>query len=224
MKLILTQDVPHLGSLGDEVQVKNGYARNFLLPKNMAIAPTNKNAREIAHRRKFLEKSRGKAIEAAQAESVKVAELELVVKAKAGPSGKLFGSVTNRDIQALLAEQGYTLDRRAIQLPGAIKTLGEFSVVVKLHTDVRLELKIRVEAAEGVSKEPGEGETTEEAAAEAVTAQAESEAGAEAPAEAAAPENGVLASTEAPADSEEQGAEPAAPKEETAGDREPAGG
>ena len=224
MKLILTQDVPHLGSLGDEVQVKNGYARNWLLPKAMAIAPNSKNAREMARRRKFLEKVRGKAIEVAQAESAKVAELELVVKVKAGPSGKLFGSVTNRDIQALLAEKGYTLDRRAIQLPSAIKTLGEFSVFVKLHTDVRLELTIRVEAADSVSEEPGEGEAAEETAAEGLTAQPEGEATAEAPVEAAALENGEQAPAEAPAPSEEQAAEPAVPKEETAGETEPTGG
>ncbi len=163
MKVILTHDVPHLGSLGDEVQVKNGYARNFLLPRGYAIAFGSKNAREIAHRRKFLESERQQAIEQAKTESDKVAALKLVVQAKAGLNGRLFGSVTNRDVQRLLEQQGYNLDRRSIQLHSPIKNLGNFTATVKLHTDVKVDIAIKVEPLleEGgapAEQPPAEGE------------------------------------------------------------------
>ncbi len=198
MQIILIEDVPHLGSLGDEVQVKDGYARNFLLPRGMAIQTGSKKFREIEHHRKRLEQLRAKAIASAKTESEKVAELELVVKAKAGANGKLFGSITNRDIQAVLAEQGYTLDRRSIQLQVPIKNVGAFTVSVRLHTDVKVDVNVRVvpdtedagteegatpgeegeEAAEGLEGQDAAQGSTETAAAE----------GAEQPAGEAAPE------------------------------------
>ena len=145
MQVILVEDVQHLGSLGDEVYVKDGYARNYLLPRGMAIVAGSRKSREIEHQRKRLEVLRQDAIEKAQAESDKVAALELTVQAKAGASGKLFGSVTNRDIQAALAEQGYQLDRRSIQLSTLIKSVGNFTATVRLHTDVKVEVNIKVE-------------------------------------------------------------------------------
>jgi large subunit ribosomal protein L9 len=144
MQVILTQDVPHLGSLGDEVHVKDGFARNYLLPRGLAISATSKNAAHVAHRRRWLERLRAQAIEAARAEGEKVAALELVVKAKAGPSGRLFGSVTNRDLQAALKELGYDLDRRSIMLSAPIKNVGSYTVTVKLHSEVKREVAVRV--------------------------------------------------------------------------------
>jgi large subunit ribosomal protein L9 len=156
MQVILIQDVPHLGSLGDEVHVKDGFARNFLLPRGMAIMAGSRKSGEIEHHRTRLEQLRQQAIEAARGESEKVGALELVVHAKAGANGKLFGSVTNRDIQAVLAEQGYTLDRRAIQLLVPIKSVGNFTATVKLHTDVKVEVGIRVEPLTETGAVPGE--------------------------------------------------------------------
>ena len=156
MKIILTQNVPNLGSLGDEIQVKDGYARNFLLPKGMAMLAGGKNASEIQHRQHFLGKQRAEAIAAAQGESEKVAALELTVQVRAGTGGRLFGSVTNRDLQALIAEQGFELDRKSIQLHTPVKSLGTFGATIKLHTDVKVELQFKVVASETVEKTPGE--------------------------------------------------------------------
>jgi large subunit ribosomal protein L9 len=182
MKIILTQNVPNLGSLGDEVSVKDGYARNFLLPRGMAMAASGANARAIQHRRVFLDKQRQEAISAARGEADKVTALQVVVKAKAGTGGRLFGSITNRDLQAALAEQGLELDRKAIILHAPVKTLGTFTASVRLHTDVRVELEFRVEASEIVAMPKAEGEGEAPAEGEAAPA----EAGAEAPAAEAA--------------------------------------
>lgn len=153
MQVILTQDVAHLGSLGDEVHVKDGFARNFLLPRGLALAASSKNAAHIAHRKKRLEQLRAKAIESARAESEKVATLELVVRAKAGPSGRLFGSVTNRDLQVALKELGYDLDRRAIVLTAPIKNVGAYTVIVRLHSEVKTEVAVRVQPIELTEEE-----------------------------------------------------------------------
>jgi large subunit ribosomal protein L9 len=182
MRIILTQNVPNLGSLGDEVAVKDGYARNFLLPRGMALAASGKNARAIQHRRLFLEKERQVAISAARGEASKVTDLELVVKARAGTGGRLFGSITNRDLQAAMAALGLELDRKAIVLHSPVKTLGTFGATVRLHTDVKVDIEFRVEAseivhvpkagegAEGVAAPAAEGAPAGEAAAEEAAA------------------------------------------------------
>lgn len=168
MRIILIQDVPHLGSLGDEVQVKDGYARNYLLPKGMAMSAGSKNAAHIAHRRKRLDGLREQAIELAQAESEKVANLELVVRAKAGTNGRLFGSVTNRDLKAALEELGYTVDRRAITLHAPIKSLGIHGATVKLHSEVKTDVSVKVVSMELTEEElRAEEEAAAEAAGEA---------------------------------------------------------
>lgn len=193
MQVILVQDVPHLGLLGDQVQVKNGYARNYLLPRGMAIVATSKRTGQIEHRRKHLDQLRQEAIGKAQAEIDKVAALELRVQAKAGVNGKLFGSVTNRDIQAVLAEQGYEVDRRAIQLHTLIKSVGNFTATVKLHTDVKVDVSIKVEAlgdqeavavTEGEEGDAAAGDVTADESTTAVGDDLQAEAGETAPNEA----------------------------------------
>jgi len=193
MHIILTQDVLHLGSLGDEVNVKDGYARNFLLPRGLALAAGSRNAAQVEHRKRRLEQLRQKAIESAKSESEKVAALELVVKAKSGAGGKLFGSVTNRDLQAALKELGYELDRRSIVLEAPIKTIGTFRATVKLHSEVKTEVSVRViglelseeerkaleSRAEGAEAAPAEGAVAEGGEAAPAEAAAESEAAAE---------------------------------------------
>lgn len=218
MHIILIQDVPHLGSLGDEVQVKDGYARNYLLPKGMAMSAGSKNAAHIAHRRKRLDGLREQAIELAQAESEKVANLELVVRAKAGTSGRLFGSVTNRDLKAALEELGYTVDRRAITLHAPIKSLGIHGATVKLHSEVKIDVSVKVvsmelteeelraeeeAAVEAAGEAPAEG-TAGEAADGTAAENAESTegegaaSGSQEPAAEAAPEAGEAAESQAP--------------------------
>ena len=196
MKVILTQNVPHLGSLGDEVSVKGGYARNYLLPRGLALAPTGHNAREIQHRRRVLEKSRIEAMAAARSEAEKLAGLTVTLNAKAGASGRLFGSVTNRDIQAALAEMGVEVDRRSITLQEPIKTVGSYEVSVKLHTEVKTDVAVRVNPiVEAGTEPPTEGEETAAAEVAVEGGQATAEEGAaETPREAAVP------ATDAPTD------------------------
>ena len=194
MQVILTQDVAHLGSLGDEVHVKDGFANNFLLPRGLAIAASSRNAAHIAHRRKRLETLRAKAIESARTEGEKVAALELLVRAKAGPSGRLFGSVTNRDLQAALKKLGYDLDRRSIVLTAPIKNVGTYTATVKLHSEVKTEIAVRVQPIELTEEE-----------LKAMQAEAAAAGGEAAPAEgaAAAPTEGAeapAAAGEAPAE------------------------
>ncbi|MBI4081947.1 MAG: 50S ribosomal protein L9 [Candidatus Lambdaproteobacteria bacterium] len=181
MQVILTQNVPHLGLLGDEVHVKDGFARNFLLPRGLAIAATTQNARELQHRRRKLEQLRAEDIAAARSEAERFSQVEFTVKAKAGPGGRLFGSVTNRDLQAVLAEKGYQLDRKAIILHEPIKSVGTHAVTVRLHTDVKVDINVRVEAV--LVTAPAEGAPAEGAAA--------AEGGA--PAQGAAPAEGGAA-------------------------------
>ncbi|MDH5751731.1 MAG: 50S ribosomal protein L9 [Deltaproteobacteria bacterium] len=185
MRIILTQNVPNLGSLGDEVQVKNGYARNFLLPRGMAISATGTNAAQLAHHRQHLERMRQEAVKQAQSESEKVSGLELAIKVKAGQGGKLYGSVTNRDIQALLAAQGYEIERKYITLLSPVKSLGNYTATVRLHSEVKVDLQFRVEPeGELIGKEEEQPEEGAEEAAEG--AQAAAGEGQESAAEASA--------------------------------------
>jgi large subunit ribosomal protein L9 len=170
MQVILTQNVPHVGALGDQVRVKDGFARNFLLPRGMAIVADSKNAREIQHRRKRLELLRLEAINAAKAESERVAGLEIVLKAKAGAGGKLFGSITSRDLQQAYAEQGITLERKAFVLHSLIKHTGSFTATVRLHTDVKVDVSFKVESMDLTPEERAAIEAAEAAAAEAKAA------------------------------------------------------
>lgn len=201
MRIILTQNVPNLGSLGDEVAVKDGYARNFLLPRGMAIAAGTKNAKAVEHRRLYLERQRAEAIAAAEGEADKVRELEVVIRGRAGTGGRLFGSVTNRDLQAAMAELGLELDRKAIVLHAPVKTLGTFGATVRLHTDVKVDIEFRVEASEIVAEPKAEGD--EEAQPEAA-AESDAEAAAE-----GAPEDGDAPAAEAAAEAPAEEAKPA---------------
>lgn len=211
MRIILTQNVPNLGSLGDEVSVKDGYARNYLLPRGMALAARGASAKAVQHRRAFLEKQRSVAIEEAQGEADKVTALQIVVKARAGTGGRLFGSVTNRDLQAAFAEQGLELDRKAIMLKSPVKTLGTFGATVRLHTDVKVDVEFRVEASETVGTE---------GAAEAAPVEGEAAGAAEgAPAEGEAAPTPEAAAGEPPAeDQPAAAAAEAAPAEDKAPD------
>ena len=206
MQLILIKDVPHLGSLGDQVRVKDGFARNYLLPQGFAIAASSKNARQIAHKRKFLEVLRQDAIVAAEKEADKVGELELEISAKAGANGRLFGSVTNRQIQAALAEMGYDLDRRSITLHTPIKSIGTFGATVKLHSDVKTDISVKVipiDPAAADLKEAAEGE-------DAPTAGQEQQA---APEAAQAADDDPRIGDETPTSGESTASETAAPAE-----------
>ena len=148
MDVILREDVPHLGSIGDIVKVKRGYARNYLLPRGLAVAANTRNVRELEHQRRVVGEKRERVQGTAQALAEKLAAARIVITARAGEEGKLFGSVTNIDVERVLAEQGFTVERRRIQLLEPIKALGEYRVPVSLATGVECELTVNVEATD----------------------------------------------------------------------------
>lgn len=164
MKLILTQDVPNLGVIGDTVDVKPGYGRNYLLPQGMALLSSSKKSKELKHRLQYLEKLRAGAIAQAQETAEKLKALTLEVTRKAGPGGRLFGSVTYRDLLELFQENGFEFERRTILLPGPIRNVGTHAFTVRVHTDVRVELSIKVIGE--LDAEQAAKELAEKAAAE----------------------------------------------------------
>ena len=145
MQIILLEKVTNLGNLGDVVRVKDGYARNFLIPQRKARRATETAIADFAVRRAELEKLAAEKLAAAQAVGVKLKDLVLEIGQKAGVDGRLFGSVTNHDIAEELNKAGYALAKAQIRMPnGPIKTVSESSVSVALHTDVVVEVTISV--------------------------------------------------------------------------------
>jgi large subunit ribosomal protein L9 len=164
MEVILKEDVVNLGSRGDVVKVADGYGRNFLLPRKLAMQATEENKAVIEQMKHSA--ARRSATEKAQAELV-LAKLEPVVLSftrKTGDGGHLFGSVTSADIAAELGTQGFEVDRRKIQLNEPLKSIGEFIVAIKLHREVTAHVKITVVAEAG--SEPAAEPVAETAAAE----------------------------------------------------------
>lgn len=146
MKLILREDVVNLGKGGDLVEVKNGYGRNFLLPRGLAVLANPRNVRELEHQKSVASAKAAKLKASAQAVAKRLAETPVTLKRKVGEQEKLYGSVTALDIAEALAARGLELDRRAIDLGEPIKTLGDFEVPVKLHSEVVGKAKVKVEA------------------------------------------------------------------------------
>jgi len=148
MDVILQQDVENLGTIGDVVKVKPGYARNFLLPRGLALRADVKNLTVLEHRKRALAAKRAKVQKANQEAAARLTALSLSISARAGEEQKLFGSVTNLDIQKALAAQGFEVDRKKIHLEGPIKTLGEHTASVDLGARVRAPIKVTVVALE----------------------------------------------------------------------------
>lgn len=146
MEVILREDVQHLGSIGDLVKVKPGYARNFLLPRGLAVIADKRNTGELEHQRRIVADKRERVLRAAQTLAQKLASLRVIVRARAGEEGKLFGSVTNLDVEKALADQGVAIERRRIRLDDPIKTLGEHRVGVQLGVGVVAEVTVSVVA------------------------------------------------------------------------------
>jgi large subunit ribosomal protein L9 len=199
MKVILTQEVLGLGDPGEVVTVKNGYGRNYLVPRGMAIEATNKNIKAVEAERQRISIKAAREADKVTDEADKLRGTAVTIKARAGEGGKLYGSVTNMDIAKALTEQGFDIDRRRIILAeGPLKSLGEHTLPVKLHPQVVVEIQVTVE-----------GEYTEEelakAAAKEAAASAAEAASEEAPAEEAPAEETVEAeeATEAEAPAEE---------------------
>ena len=144
MKLILTEDVPNLGSLGDTIDVKSGYGRNYLLPKGIALLATGRVSKELQHRIQHLNKLREGKIELAHEQVEKLKTVKLEVVRKSGPGGRLFGSVTNRDLKELLKEKEFDVERRSIQLNSPIRNIGLHEFTVRVHSEVSVNMQIKV--------------------------------------------------------------------------------
>jgi large subunit ribosomal protein L9 len=145
MQIILLEKVVNVGNLGDVVKVKDGYARNFLIPQRMARRATASAVAEFEVKRAELEKVAAEKLNASQAQGEKLSGMTITIGQKAGVDGRLFGSVTNFDIAEALTKQGFAVEKAQVRLPtGPLKTTGEHPVAVALHTDVVVEIVIAV--------------------------------------------------------------------------------
>jgi large subunit ribosomal protein L9 len=145
MQVILMEKLANLGNLGDVVKVKDGYARNYLIPQGKAKRATEENLKTFEVRRAELEKAQAAALAQAQERGAKLDGLTLKIAQRAGPDGKLFGSVTNHDIVDALKAQGFEVERAQIRMPaGALKLVGEFPLQIALHTDVVVKITVAV--------------------------------------------------------------------------------
>jgi len=149
MRVILKEDVKSLGKKGKICDVSDGYARNYLLPRGLAVEATTGNVQDLAHKEKREEKRKQNEKQAALDLSNILAELSLIIYVKAGEKGRLFGSVTNKEIAEVLEkEHKIKLDRRKIELKEPIKTIGEHVINVKLHPEITGNLKIVIQTVE----------------------------------------------------------------------------
>ncbi|MCH2206666.1 MAG: 50S ribosomal protein L9 [Lentisphaerales bacterium] len=144
IELILMDNVDHLGNVGDKVKVADGYARNFLLPEGLAVHASQAIVRQLEARKAIVEAKYQEEIAAANEVAAKVAETSITVPMQVGEDEKLFGSVTTIEIARLLTEEGLDIERKLIELPEPIKTLGVHEVPVKLHKEVTATLKVWV--------------------------------------------------------------------------------
>ena len=144
MEIILREDVQHLGAMGEVVKVKPGYARNFLLPRGMAVEASRKNLAALEHQKGLIEIKRERERKTARAEADKLDGLVVEILARAGEEDRLYGSVTNLDIAHHLAERGVKVDRRRIDLEDPIKRLGTYRIVVGIAHDVKATITVKV--------------------------------------------------------------------------------
>ncbi len=210
MELILIENVDNLGLRGDVVSVKNGYARNYLLPKGLAIEATPGNVKQIEQQRTKIEALKVKERADAEELKTKLEEVELQIIKNAGDKGVLFGSVTMQEIADLLLEKGFEIDKRKIATADAIKTGGNFEIQIKVFPEVSAVLNLRVYTTqewEELQEEKAKAEEEAAAAAEAEAAEAETADETETteePAEEAAPAEETEAPVEETASEEEE--------------------
>ena len=150
MEVILREHVDHLGNRGEIVKVAAGYARNYLLPRKLALPATEGNKRHVERERKIVEARESDERGQAQAIAARLESADIAITRRVGDTEQLYGSVTSSDIADFLKSKGFEIDRRKLILPEPIKTLGEHSVPLRLHRDVTVTLKVRV-AKEGAA-------------------------------------------------------------------------
>jgi large subunit ribosomal protein L9 len=144
MEIILQEDVANLGVIGEVVKVRDGYGRNYLIPRGLAIEANSRNLRVLEHQKRLTAAKKEKDRQSAQGMSDRIAALSLTIQARAGEEDRLFGSVTNIDIEKALTAQGVMIDRRKIMLAEPIKQLGTYTVPVHLSSDVRGNITVNV--------------------------------------------------------------------------------
>ena len=152
MKLLLKEDVDGLGFCGDEVEVKDGYGRNFLIPKGKALLATPNNLKAFNHQKRIVQAKVKKVTTVAQGVADEISKATLQTKKKMGEGGKMFGSVTAQEISDLLKANGIEIDRRKIQMQEPIKKAGEFTIPVKLHPEITGQIKLIVEGEKAEEK------------------------------------------------------------------------
>jgi large subunit ribosomal protein L9 len=148
MKVILTKDLENVGKAGALVDVKPGFGRNYLLPRQLAMPATAKNIRQLDHEKSGILARAARQRSSMDAMAKKISAIQLKFSRKVGEQDKLFGSVTSKDIHDRLVEQGYEIDRKQIHLPEPLKTIGDHEVEVKLHPEVTAKLKVAIAAEE----------------------------------------------------------------------------
>lgn len=144
MEVILKEDIVNLGKMGEVVRVRDGYARNYLLPRGLVIVANKKNVKAFEHQRRIVAEQRGRVLKQVQILGEKLAAVSLTIPVKAGEEGKLFGSVTNIHIEKVLREKGFEVERRKIHLVEPIKMLGDYEVPIRLAADVTAMVKVSV--------------------------------------------------------------------------------
>lgn len=144
MKVVLKDDVKNVGKIGQIVDVADGFARNYLVPRGLAIEANTKNVKSLEHEKKIIQEKAKKIRNSALDLSQKISAMTLVIKAKAGEEGKLFGAVTTMDIAEHLKNEGIEMDKKKISLDEPIKRLGSYSVAVKVHPEISTQLNVQV--------------------------------------------------------------------------------
>lgn len=144
MKVILQQDVPNLGMVGDIVKVRDGYGRNFLVPRGLAVVADERNVKRLEHQKRQAAAKAAREHAKAVALAEQLSAISVTIKREAGEEGKLFGAVTNREIADLLADEGIEVDRRQIVLEEPIKKIGVFQIPVRLGREVEAHVKVYV--------------------------------------------------------------------------------
>jgi len=148
MEVILREDVPNLGTIGDIVKVKPGFARNYLLPRGLAVLADKRSLHVLEHQKRVMADRRERERRLAESSAQKLTAVRLTIAARAGEEGRLFGSVTNIDIERALADQGFAIERRRIRLDEPIKVVGEHSVPIQLGVGVTAHVTVVVKAEE----------------------------------------------------------------------------
>jgi len=144
MKVILVKDVKDVGKAGDVVNISDGYGRNYLLPRGLAIEANKSNMNILNEKKKKEERKKNQELEEAKEIAEKLSNTSIILKVKTGENGKLFGSITSKDIQEELKKKGFDIDKKKIVLPENIKTIGSYTVDIKVYSGVNAKIKIDV--------------------------------------------------------------------------------